>query len=79
MTLIGIHIKRRFLYRVPKLFSFAKECEKERSDTMVQENKASSHDHCIQHHVYTKDGMMWEFAISQFNRALLVMYEASNY
>jgi hypothetical protein len=36
----------------PKLFPFAKECEKDRPSTIVQEDKAPSHAHYIQGRVY---------------------------
>jgi hypothetical protein len=36
----------------PKLFPFAKECEKSRPDTIVQEDKAPSHNHAFQAHFY---------------------------
>jgi hypothetical protein len=37
----------------PKLFPFAKECEKERPSTIVQEDKAPSHNHFYQAHFYS--------------------------
>ncbi|EDN06634.1 predicted protein [Histoplasma mississippiense (nom. inval.)] len=37
---------------LPKLFPFANECEKERPNTIVQEDRAPAHDHYIQHHIY---------------------------
>ena len=37
---------------VPKLFPFAKECEKNQLGIIVQEDKAPAHDHYIQHQIY---------------------------
>ena len=37
---------------LPKLFPFAKECQKDRPDTIVQEDKAPSHAHHAQQRIY---------------------------
>lgn len=42
---------------LPKLFPFAKDCMAERPGTVVQEDKAPSHDHYVQRHVYSLHGI----------------------
>jgi transposase len=47
---------------VPKLFPFAKECEKDQPGIIVQEDKAPAHDHYIQHqiyNIYNVQKMLW--------------------
>ncbi|KAK2471173.1 hypothetical protein H9L39_17404 [Fusarium oxysporum f. sp. albedinis] len=42
---------------LPKLLPFAKECQKERPNTVVQEDKASSHKHHAQQRIYDLQGV----------------------
>jgi transposase len=37
---------------IPKLLPFAKECERDRPNTIVQEDKAPAHDHHYQQHIF---------------------------
>ncbi|KAF7575696.1 hypothetical protein PtrM4_073200 [Pyrenophora tritici-repentis] len=42
---------------IPKLIPFAKECQKQRPSTLVQEDKAPSHAHYAQRFVYQKESV----------------------
>jgi hypothetical protein len=47
---------------IPKLFPFAKECQIDRPNTVVQEDKAPAHDHYIQRYMYKihdVEQMLW--------------------